>query len=122
MLLTTWGLAAPVCFQYKVYLFERILLCCKEINPNKPKNRVLGNSRPLTDKKGKLRLQLKGRIFMQNVTDVVSLKNGNIPRLDWNLYTDLLTRIQINSFTPSRSTGKVILVWRTLLFDSQRKR
>ena len=61
--------------QYKVYLFERILLCCKEINPNKPKNRVLGNSRPLTDKKGKLRLQLKGRIFMQNVTDVVSLNN-----------------------------------------------
>lgn len=78
------GLDAPVRLQYKVYLFERILLCCKEINPNKPKNRVLGNSRPLTDKKGKLRLQLKGRIFMQNVTDVVSLKNGEFPRADWS--------------------------------------
>ena len=60
--------------QYKVYLFERILLCCKEINPNKPKNKMLGNAKPPTDKKGKLRLQLKGRIFMQNVTDVLSLE------------------------------------------------
>ncbi|KAI9875840.1 MAG: hypothetical protein M1830_007911 [Pleopsidium flavum] len=54
--------------QYKVYLFERILLCCKEINPNKPKKR------PTTEKKGKLRLQLKGRIFMQNVTEIISIQ------------------------------------------------
>ena len=59
--------------EYKVYLFERILLCCKEINPNKPKNKMLGQSKPLVDKKGKLKLQLKGRIFMQNVTDVLTL-------------------------------------------------
>ena len=59
--------------QYKVYLFERILLCCKEINPNKPKNKVLAAKQPLVDKKGKPKLQLKGRIFMQNVTDVVTL-------------------------------------------------
>lgn len=59
--------------EYKVYLFERILLCCKEINPNKPKNKMLGPSKPLVDKKGKLKLQLKGRIFMQNVTDVLTL-------------------------------------------------
>ena len=59
--------------QYKVYLFERILLCCKEINPNKPKNKMLAAKQPLVDKKGKPKLQLKGRIFMQNVTDVVTL-------------------------------------------------
>lgn len=71
------GLDFPKRVQYKVYLFEHILLCCKEINPNKPKNKMLGTNKPLTDKKGKLRLQLKGRIFMQNVTDVVSLaKSG----------------------------------------------
>lgn len=58
--------------QYKVYLFERILLCCKEINLNKPKNKMLGNSKPLVDKKGQPKLQLKGRIFMQNVTDVLT--------------------------------------------------
>lgn len=72
------GFDFPKRAQYKVYLFERILLCCKEINPNKPKNKMLGN-KPLTDKKGKLRLQLKGRIFMQNVTDVLSLvKSGKL--------------------------------------------
>ena len=59
--------------QYKIYLFERILLCCKEINPNKPKNKMLAKNQPLVDKKGKPKLQLKGRIFMQNVTDVVTL-------------------------------------------------
>ena len=70
------GHSVHVQVQYKVYLFERILLCCKEINPNKPKNR-LGNNKSLVDKKGKPRLQLKGRIFMQNVTDVVSFsKHG----------------------------------------------
>ena len=60
--------------QYKVYLFERILLCCKELNPNKPKTK-LGTK--TTDKKGRPKLQLKGRIFMQNVTDITKFsKNG----------------------------------------------
>ncbi|KAA6410952.1 MAG: Rho guanyl nucleotide exchange [Lasallia pustulata] len=62
--------------EYKVYLFERILLCCKEINPNKQKNKMLGNNKSLIDKKGKPRLQLKGRIFMQNVTDVMSISKA----------------------------------------------
>ncbi|KAL8826567.1 MAG: hypothetical protein Q9191_003718 [Dirinaria sp. TL-2023a] len=66
-------LISPVRIQYKVYLFERILLCCKEINPNKPKNKMIGNNKSLVDKKGKPRLQLKGRIFMQNVTDVLTV-------------------------------------------------
>ncbi len=40
---------------------------------------MLGANKPLVDKKGKLRLQLKGRIFMQNVTDVVTVKRaGNV--------------------------------------------
>ncbi len=42
---------------------------------------MLGTNKPLVDKKGKLRLQLKGRIFMQNVTDVVTVKKaGNVIR------------------------------------------
>ena len=75
-LLAELKLTRPVRIQYKVYLFERILLCCKEVNPNKPKNKMLGNTKPLVDKKGKLRLQLKGRIFMQNVTDVISVNRA----------------------------------------------
>ncbi len=55
-----------------------ILLCCKEMNTNKQKNKVLGGQK-LLDKKGRPRLQLKGRIFMKNVTDTVtSIKPGSL--------------------------------------------
>ncbi|OQO13212.1 hypothetical protein B0A48_01440 [Cryoendolithus antarcticus] len=66
--------------QYHVYLFETILLCCKDIDPSKPKNKLA--SKPMVDKRGKPKLQLKGRIFMQNVTDLISLcKPGMDPHL-----------------------------------------
>ena len=68
--------------QYKVYLFESILLCCKEINLNKPKNKMLGTNKPLVDKKGQPKLQLKGRIFMQNVTDVLTFSRIGKQRVD----------------------------------------
>ncbi|KAF2274731.1 uncharacterized protein EI97DRAFT_98052 [Westerdykella ornata] len=55
--------------EYKIYLFEMILLCCKDINPNKQKNRMKALA-----KNGKPKLQLKGRIFMQNVTETISLQ------------------------------------------------
>lgn len=71
--------------QYTIYLFERILLCCKEINPNKSKDKLMGAQKDKKDKKDKKReanknakLQLKGRIFMTNVTEVLSLaKQGS---------------------------------------------
>ena len=66
-ILSQTNTAATANEQYRMYLFEKILLCCKEVNPNKPKNKVRGVVP--NDKKGKLRLQLKGRIFMQNVTN-----------------------------------------------------
>ncbi|KAL8813478.1 MAG: hypothetical protein Q9223_007022 [Gallowayella weberi] len=59
--------------QYIIYLFEKILLCCKEVNPNKQRPKMLRNERAPVSINGKARLQLKGRIFMQNVTDVLSL-------------------------------------------------
>ena len=62
----------PLLLQYKVYLFEKILLCCKEFNLSKQKNKML-TQRSLVDKRGLPKLQLKGRIFMQNVTDVVTI-------------------------------------------------
>lgn len=81
------GITAPVYTQYTIYLFERILLCCKEVNPNKSKDKYMGGNQK--DKKDKSRgkepnknakLQLKGRIFMTNVTEVLSLaKPSNFP-------------------------------------------
>lgn len=62
--------------EYHVYFFESILLCCKDINPNKPKNKM--STKPLVDKKGKPKLQLKGRIFMQNVTDVLKASKAGV--------------------------------------------
>jgi cell division control protein 24 len=63
--------------EYHVYLFEKILLCCKEVLPNQPKkNSKSGSilkqkSQPAPTapgKKPKTMLQLKGRIFINNVT------------------------------------------------------
>lgn len=81
------GIVRPSYQQYTIYLFERILLCCKEVNPNKSKDKLMGAQKDKKDKKDKnktkepnknAKLQLKGRIFMTNVTEVLSLaKQGN---------------------------------------------
>jgi cell division control protein 24 len=81
------GIICPHYEQYTIYLFERILLCCKEVNPNKSKEKLMGTQKDKKDKKDKsknkepnknAKLQLKGRIFMTNVTEVLSLaKQGN---------------------------------------------
>lgn len=108
--------------QYKVYLFERILLCCKEINPNKPKNKMLSTTKPLLDRKGKPKLQLKGRIFMQNVTDVVTLnRRGTLTYLVLRK-TSLLTTTQISSHIRYKYSGRVIQAWKTSSYASATKR
>lgn len=67
--------------EYHVYLFEKILLCCKEIMPNQPKknsksNSLLKQKSTVTPtppgKKPRTTLQLKGRIFINNVTSAIS--------------------------------------------------
>jgi len=65
--------------QYTIYLFERILLCCTD-GTSKSKDKLMGVQKDKKDKKDKRnkenktgKLQLKGRIFMANVTEVVSL-------------------------------------------------
>ncbi|KAL4882019.1 hypothetical protein BJY04DRAFT_187877 [Aspergillus karnatakaensis] len=68
--------------EYHIYLFERILLCCKDINPNKQKSRLVGGSKDKPNSgKGKPRLQLKGRIYMANVTDIVWLQKPGSYRI-----------------------------------------
>jgi len=81
------GISCPQYDQYTIYLFERILLCCKEVNPNKSKDKLMGAQKDKKDKKDKYKskepnknakLQLKGRIFMTNVTEVMSLAKQGI--------------------------------------------
>lgn len=99
--------------EYRVYLFERILLCCKDMTPGKPKNRLGVKS---TAKPGKLRLQLKGRIFMQNVTDVMAYTNsgtfGDISILP-PLARILILYQETSAF---RSSGRAIQAWRISSF------
>ena len=60
--------------QYDIYLFECILLCCKEVPPARTKDKK-DKTKPVGAKaiNKNAKLQLKGRIFMANVTDILSL-------------------------------------------------
>ena len=68
--------------EYQVYLFEKILLCCKELVPNTTKKGSKNGSLlkqksntpslPKDTRKSKTMLQLKGRIFINNVTGAYS--------------------------------------------------
>ncbi|KAI0113575.1 Rho guanyl nucleotide exchange factor [Nemania sp. FL0031] len=57
---------------YEIYLFECILLCCKEVQPSKGKDKKDKNKSISKGRNKNNKLQLKGRIFMTNVTEVVS--------------------------------------------------
>ncbi|KAI0010533.1 hypothetical protein F4779DRAFT_627111 [Xylariaceae sp. FL0662B] len=57
---------------YEIYLFECILLCCKELVPNKTKDKKDKNKYIPKVRNKNNKLQLKGRIFMTNVTEVLS--------------------------------------------------
>ena len=57
--------------KYKIYLFEKILLCVKDLNL-KSKSKTMGMTKS-NEKKNKPRLALKGRIYICNVTDTLYL-------------------------------------------------
>jgi cell division control protein 24 len=56
-------------YKYGIYLFERIILVCKYVR--RPANRKL--RRRISAVQKTTSVQLKGRIFVQNITDVVLL-------------------------------------------------
>lgn len=93
--------------QYKMYLFEKILLCCKELGPKQMAKMKYRAVQP-TDKKGRPRMALKGRIFMQNVSDVVYLSRvGTLgfPALEIKLLKDRLV-------TPYTGSYSLQIYWR----------
>ncbi len=95
-----------------------ILLCCKEINVNKPKNKM--SARSLVTKDGKPKLQLKGRIFMQNVTETISLqKPGKISPTDKDNFA-AANKMQARILV--KYSGKAILESKTSLSDLLQKR
>ena len=92
-----------------------ILLCCKEMNTKKEKNK----NKQSTDRRGRTKLQLKGRIFMQNVTDTVCQSKPGLstPRGDGVCELTL-----IKASTHAKSSGKAIQVSNILRSSSRQKR
>lgn len=85
-----------------MYLFERILLCCKEASSSKQKGRK--QSQVQLDRKARPRLVLSGRIFMQNVTETVSVsKQGT--KTAMLRYRSMLTETQ--DLILAKSSGRV---------------
>ncbi|CAG8679152.1 20784_t:CDS:10, partial [Gigaspora margarita] len=74
--------------EYHVYLFEKILLCCKETNSKKQQSKsqlLKNNNRKLK----RTSLQLKGRIFIHNITAAVENRgsdNGRSGVLSLRIY------------------------------------
>ncbi|KPI39179.1 Rho guanine nucleotide exchange factor scd1 [Cyphellophora attinorum] len=56
--------------EYHIYLFQRILIMCKDINPSKPKNSLKMGSKPTSSRNGKPKMSLKGRIYLINLTNI----------------------------------------------------
>lgn len=84
---------------YEIYLFENILLCCKEVSGTKSrdkKDKTRSQGPKIRNKYAKL--QLKGRIFMTNVTDVVSLSKPGM-----------------HHFSPTRHEAHTLMLYRFTL-------
>ena len=63
-----------------MYLFQRIVLCCKEVGAP-PGGKKGSKSNSILKKpaaKRRTSLQLKGRIFIANITQAVPIQRGNI--------------------------------------------
>lgn len=117
----TFGSRTLTVGQYHIYLFERILLCCKDINPNKQKKLIPGKDKPTTTAKGKARLQLKGRIYMANVTDIVCLQKPGMWDYKTNYWCSLLIRFP-QAPIGFKSSGKVTREWWTISQSGTRTR
>jgi cell division control protein 24 len=68
---------------YHVFLFEKMMLCCKEVHDKKKPGSRKGQP-PVKNPSAKPRLQLKGRIFVSNISSAVLLPDqpGVGPRVE----------------------------------------
>ncbi|KAI1388970.1 uncharacterized protein F4822DRAFT_443723 [Hypoxylon trugodes] len=84
---------------YEIYLFECILLCCKEVQPNKSKDKKDKNKTAPKIPNKNNKLQLKGRIFMTNVTEVLSFAKPGKQRDD--------SYVELNLIIPGSYTVQI---------------
>ncbi|KAI0809567.1 Rho guanyl nucleotide exchange factor [Xylaria sp. FL0064] len=101
---------------YEIYLFENILLCCKEAQANKNKDKKDKNKSISKGRNKSNKLQLKGRIFMSNVTEVISFaKPGSYTIQIWWKGDP-----GVENFTIKYNNEEIMKKWATGL-DIQRK-
>ncbi|KAI0905423.1 Rho guanyl nucleotide exchange factor [Ustulina deusta] len=101
---------------YEIYLFENILLCCKEAQTSKSKDKKDKNKSISKGRNKNNKLQLKGRIFMSNVTEVISFaKPGSYTIQIWWKGDP-----GIENFTIKYNNEEIMKKWATGL-DVQRK-
>nr|WDW19289.1 hypothetical protein [Penicillium meliponae] len=88
--------------EYHIYLFEKVMICCTAIKPSRLKKMSKEPKDP-----NKPRLDLKGRVFMKNVTDVVSLQKPDLflIQIFWELEVNIVDNfiIQYPDYETMRS-------------------
>ncbi|SCV74818.1 BQ2448_7847 [Microbotryum intermedium] len=99
--------------EYIIYLFERIILCCKEAPPN-PKdkknsksNSMIRRPTPTSSTRRPTMLLLKGRIFINNVTGAVPSRVGGQCLLDVRWRGDVAEE----AFTMRCRTEELLKQW-----------
>lgn len=99
--------------EYHIYLFRRILIMCKDINANKPKNKI--SSRPATSRTGKPRMNLKGRIYFTNITNITPNSSpGN-----YTLQISWRGESSIDTFLIKFRNDEMLQRWHTMI-ETQR--
>lgn len=99
--------------EYHVFLFHRIILCCKELALQPQNTKKVGktnsilkkqvpNTLQITTPGGKAKkntpLLLKGRIFLNNVTQAMPRSSsGMLPRTRWLINSDLSIDVSIRT-------------------------
>lgn len=99
--------------EYHIYLFSRILIMCKDINANKPKNKM--SSRPTTSRTGKPRMNLKGRIYFTNVSNITPTSTSG----HYALQISWLAEQSVETFLIKFKNDDTLQKWHTMI-ETQR--
>ncbi|KAI5307194.1 hypothetical protein KEM56_003114 [Ascosphaera pollenicola] len=58
---------------FTLFLFQHVLICLKEITPNKTKAKLISKEKAGSGQRGKTRYQIKGRVHVANITVLKTL-------------------------------------------------
>jgi len=101
--------------EYHIFLFSRILIMCKYVNINKQKNKLMGNNRAALSLRGKPKMNLKGRIYFTNVTNITKASSpGN-----YSLQISWRGDVGVETFLIKFKMDETLQRWHTMI-ETQR--